>query len=110
MAVASIALAGGIASAAELNTLGKIEVRPTAKGAQVVVVGSRTPTFTVFRLGSPDRLVVDLSGADAKPIKGHHAGQGPVAGVVASQFSDERSSVGRVIVSLSEAGSYDVRA
>ncbi|HZA13899.1 MAG TPA: AMIN domain-containing protein, partial [Myxococcaceae bacterium] len=110
MAVASIALAGGIASAAELNTLGKIEVRPTAKGAQVVVAGSRTPTFTVFRLGSPDRLVVDLSSADASRIKGHHPGQGPVAGIVTSQFSDERSSVGRVIVSLADASSYDVRA
>ncbi|HYX91640.1 MAG TPA: AMIN domain-containing protein, partial [Myxococcaceae bacterium] len=110
MAVASIALAGGIASAAELNTLGKIEVRPTPNGAQVVVAGSRSPTFTVFRLGSPDRLVVDLSGADATRIKGHHPGQAPVVGVVAAQFSDERASVGRVIVSLAEAGTYDVRA
>jgi type IV pilus assembly protein PilQ len=109
MAVATIALAGGRASAAELNALSNIEVRPTANGAQVVVTGSRSPTFTVFRLGTPDRLVVDLSGADATRVKGHHAGQGPVVGVVASQFSDERASVGRVIVSLSGASSYDVR-
>lgn len=107
---ATIALAGGGASAAELNTLSDIQVKSTGTGAQVVVTGTRAPTFTVFRLSAPDRLVVDLSGADASGVKGHHDGQGPVVGVVASQFSDERASVGRVIVSLSEASGYDVRA
>src|SRR5262245_7587459 len=111
LAVATaIAFAGGGASAAELNTLSDIQVKPTGSGAQVVVTGSRAPTFTVFRLSAPDRLVVDLSGADASGVKGHHDGTGPVAGIVASQFSDERASVGRVTVSLSEASAYDVRA
>ena len=91
---ATIALAGGGASAAELNSLSDIQVKSTGTGAQVVVTGTRAPTFTVFRLSAPDRLVVDLSGADASGVKGHHDGQGPVVGVVASQFSDERASVG----------------
>ena len=37
-------------------------------------------------------------------------GQGPVSGIVASQFSDERASVGRVLVALDKASQYDVRA
>ncbi|MBX5482717.1 MAG: type IV pilus secretin PilQ [Myxococcaceae bacterium] len=110
LAIVAIALAGGRASASELNTLRDIRVQEAAGGAQVVVQGSRAPTFTVFRLGSPDRLVVDLSAADATSVKGFHEGLGPVAGVVASQFSDERASVGRVVVSLQDASSYDVRA
>ncbi|MBF5044249.1 type IV pilus secretin PilQ [Aggregicoccus sp. 17bor-14] len=98
------------AEGAELNTLRGLDVVQTGTGAQVVVTGTRAPTFTVFRLSGPDRLVVDLSSADATGIKGHHEGKGPVAGIVASQFTDERASVGRVLVALTAAAQYDVRA
>ncbi|WP_309897044.1 type IV pilus secretin PilQ [Archangium sp.] len=105
-----VAIVGVGAEAAELNSLRDLKVVQTGAGAQVVVTGTRAPTFTVFRLSSPERLVVDLSSADATGIKGHHGGQGPVSGVVASQFSDARASVGRVLVALSQAAQYDVRA
>ncbi|MGA9525099.1 MAG: AMIN domain-containing protein, partial [Myxococcaceae bacterium] len=107
---AIVALVGTGASAAGLNTLGDLKVEPTASGARVVISGDQAPTFTVFRLSAPDRLVVDLSGADASGIKGHHAGAGPVRGVVASQFSDDRASVGRVTLSLDGVQTYDVKA
>ncbi|ATB27982.1 type IV pilus secretin PilQ [Melittangium boletus] len=107
LAVATLSIG---AEAAELNTLKDLKVVQTAAGAQVTVTGTRAPTFTVFRLSGPERLVVDLSSADATSIKGHHNGQGPVAGVVASQFSDERASVGRLLVALHQTAQYDVRA
>ncbi|WNG34530.1 type IV pilus secretin PilQ [Archangium violaceum] len=110
VAAIMVAIVGVGAQAAELNTLRDLKVTQTGSGAQVVVTGTRAPTFTVFRLSGPERLVVDLSSADATGIKGHHNGQGPVAGVVASQFSDERASVGRVLVALHQAAQYDVRA
>jgi type IV pilus assembly protein PilQ len=106
----AVAILGVGAEAAELNSLRDLKVTRTGAGAQVVVTGTRAPTFTVFRLSGPERLVVDLSSADATAIKGHHNGQGPVSGVVASQFSDERASVGRLLVALSQAAQYDVRA
>ena len=98
------------ASAADLNKLDDIKIAPTPGGAEVVVNGSQAPTFTVFRLSDPDRLVVDLSSADASAIKGHRDGVGPVAGVVTSQFADDRSHVGRVLVALGDSATYDVRA
>ncbi len=107
---AVVALVGTGASAAGLNTLGDLKVEPTASGARVVISGDQAPTFTVFRLSAPDRLVVDLSGADASGIKGHHGGAGPVRGVVASQFSDDNASVGRVTLSLEGVQSYDVKS
>ncbi|MFY0570642.1 type IV pilus secretin PilQ [Archangium lansingense] len=110
VAALAVAFVGVGAEAAELNTLRDLKVTQTGSGAQVVVSGTRAPTFTVFRLSGPERLVVDLSSADATGIKGHHNGQGPVSGVVASQFSDERASVGRVLVALHQAAQYDVRA
>ncbi|QSQ23864.1 type IV pilus secretin PilQ [Pyxidicoccus parkwayensis] len=106
----AVILVGARVQGAELNTLRNLDVSRTGSGAQVVVTGTRPPTFTVFRLSGPERLVVDLSSADATGIKGHHDGTGPVAGVVASQFSDERASVGRVLLALDKASQYDVRA
>jgi type IV pilus assembly protein PilQ len=106
----AVILVGARVQGAELNTLRDLDVSRTGSGAQVVVTGTRPPTFTVFRLSGPERLVVDLSSADATGIKGHHEGSGPVAGVVASQFSDERASVGRVLLALDKASQYDVRA
>jgi len=96
--------------AADLNALSDMKVRASPGGAQVVVEGTRPPTFTVFRLNEPDRLVVDVSGADVGSIKGHHEGVGPIAGLVVSQFSDAHATVGRVLVSLDKASQYDVRA
>ncbi|MET0400755.1 MAG: type IV pilus secretin PilQ, partial [Cystobacter sp.] len=110
VAALMVAALGVESQAAELNTLRDLKVVQTAAGAQVVVTGTRAPTFTVFRLSGPERLVVDLSSADATGIKGLHNGQGPVSGVVASQFSDERASVGRLLVALQQAAQYDVRA
>ncbi|MBM4380356.1 MAG: AMIN domain-containing protein, partial [Deltaproteobacteria bacterium] len=98
------------ALAAEFNTLTSIQVSPQRGGTQVVVKGNRPPTFTVFRMADPDRLVVDLSTADAAAIQGHHDGMGPVDGVVVSQFSGSQASVGRVLVALRGAPQYDVRA
>ncbi|WP_147444781.1 AMIN domain-containing protein, partial [Corallococcus sp. CA053C] len=106
----AVVLAGAKVYGADLNTLRDLQVSRTGAGAQVVVTGTRPPTFTVFRLSGPERLVVDLSSADATGIKGHHDGTGPVSGVVAAQFSDARASVGRVLVALDQASQYDVRA
>ncbi|MGE6760693.1 type IV pilus secretin PilQ [Corallococcus interemptor] len=106
----AVVLASAKVYGADLNTLRDLQVSRTGAGAQVVVTGTRPPTFTVFRLSGPERLVVDLSSADATGIKGHHDGTGPVSGVVAAQFSDSRASVGRVLVALDQASQYDVRA
>lgn len=96
--------------AADLNALKGIEVIKTPAGGQVIVTGSKAPIFTVFRLGDPDRLVVDLSSADAAGVTGHKDGVGPIAGVVASQFNNERANVGRVLIALDGATNYNVKA
>ena len=76
VAALAVIVMGSGAQAAELNTLRDLKVVQTPMGAQVVVAGTRAPTFTVFRLSGPERLVVDLSSADATGIKGHHYGTG----------------------------------
>src|SRR5262252_9219123 len=96
--------------AAEPNVLRDIRLEPTGSGARLVVKGSRAPVFTVFRLAGPDRLVIDVAGGDATAIRGARDGQGPIAGINVSQFTDSTSSVGRLLVTLKDAKSYDVKA
>src|SRR5215472_4411932 len=103
-------LAASPSLAAEANVLREVRLEGTSSGARVVVTGSRAPIFTVFRLGGPDRLVIDVSSADVTAIRGTRDGQGPIAGINVSQFTDSTSSVGRVLVTLKDAKSYDVKA
>lgn len=105
--VGSFAMAG---SNDELNVLSKLDVTRLTGGAQITIKGTRAPVFTVFRLNDPDRLVIDVTNASTKGIQGHHEGAGPAAGVVASQFSDRTSEVGRILIGLDGATKYDVRA
>jgi len=103
-------LASGPALAAEQTVLKELRLESTPTGARVVVSASRPPVFTVFRLGGPDRLVIDVASADSTAIRGPRDGQGPIGGINVSQFSDSSSSVGRILVTLRSAKTYDVKA
>lgn len=92
------------------NALTGVSVAPTSNGVEVTVRCSQAPVFNVFRLKDPDRLVVDVSSATVDAIKGHHEGAGPVTGIVASQFSDAKAEVGRLLFGLANARRYDVKA
>ncbi|MBL9037504.1 MAG: AMIN domain-containing protein, partial [Archangium sp.] len=98
------------AAATDMNTLKAVDVSATPSGAQIVLRGSHPPTFSVFRLNDPDRLVIDLANTSTANVKGHHDGAGPAVGIVASQFSNARSEVGRVLIGLEGLERYDVRA
>ncbi|MFT3706787.1 MAG: type IV pilus secretin PilQ [Archangium sp.] len=104
-------IAGFLASSAWAgNSLSDVQVAPTANGVDITVSCDSPPVFNVFRLKDPDRLVVDVSNATVDAIKGHHDGAGPVIGVVASQFADDKATVGRLLLGLSNAKRYDVKA
>ncbi len=107
LALAPAAVRG---ATAELNVVKAVQVSPLGSGARVVISGSRAPTFTVFRLSDPARLIIDLSGADVSAVRGPRDGVGPINGLSISQFSDEHATLGRVIVSLADPAHYDVRA
>ncbi len=103
-------LLASTAFAASGNALTGVSVAPSTNGVEITVRCSQPPVFNVFRLKEPDRLVVDVSGASIDAIKGHHEGSGPVTGIVASQFSDAKAEVGRLLLGLSNARRYDVKA
>ncbi len=92
------------------NAVSGVELTGDGQAAQVTIVGSKAPTFTVFRLSDPARVVVDLAGADVSAVRGSREGKGLVTGVAISQFADGQAAVGRVVVAIAEDARYDVRA
>jgi type IV pilus assembly protein PilQ len=102
-------VAAGTARAAETNAVRAIEVAERDGAVELAIQGSRAPSYTVFKLQDPPRLVVDLSQADvsqvASPVE---VGKGGVLAVSTAQYKDERSAIGRVIVALDGARRYEV--
>jgi type IV pilus assembly protein PilQ len=109
MRPAALALGGALvvvapACAAEPNASRAVVVAERDGAIELAIQGTRAPSYTVFRLQDPPRLVVDLAGADvskvASPVQ---VGKGGVLAVTTAQYKDERSAVGRVIVALADA-------
>jgi type IV pilus assembly protein PilQ len=105
-------LAGALAvptAAAEPNAIRAVDVADRDGALELTIQGSRAPSYSVFKLQDPPRLVVDLAGADvsgvASPVT---VAKGGVLSVSTAQYQDERSAVGRVIVALDGPRRYEV--
>ena len=84
-------------------------------GGRIVVHGTASPAFTVFKLAEPARVVIDLAGADVtglmgKPIPVPPGAAPAIAGVTAAQFDEGATHVGRIVVALGSDARYDVAA
>jgi type IV pilus assembly protein PilQ len=103
------ALAAASARAAEPNVIRAIDVAEKDGGLELAIQGTRAPSYTVFKLQDPPRLVVDLAGADVSKVASPlEVGKAGVIAVSTAQYKDERSAVGRVIVALDGTRRYEV--
>jgi type IV pilus assembly protein PilQ len=97
------------ASAADPNVIRAIDVSERDGGVELAIQGTRAPSYTVFKLQDPPRLVVDLAGADVSQVTSPvEVGKAGVVAVSTAQYKDERSAVGRVIVALEGPRRYEV--
>jgi type IV pilus assembly protein PilQ len=114
--VAGIALAGllawpesGGAAPPGPNVIRAVDVADRDGSVEVEIRATRAPSYTVFKLQDPPRLVVDVSGGDvsgvASPIR---VDRGGVASVSTAQYQDEKTSVGRIVIALDSAARYEV--
>ncbi|HUB06040.1 MAG TPA: type IV pilus secretin PilQ, partial [Myxococcales bacterium] len=102
--------AAASAASGAFDVVKGIEARRTPTGGVVVLHGTRAPVFSVFRLSSPDRVVVDLAGADVTATTAPKVSGVPgLTGVSAVQFQRGDSKVGRVILDTGAGVHYDVR-
>lgn len=100
------------ATAAPGNIITGIEVQEGPM-TRVVIHGSTEPTFTVFRLGQPPRVVVDLAGANLAGVKTpaeSRSAEAAVSLITTTQFKDPVHPIGRVVVGLSRDIPFDVKA
>ena len=107
----AVLCAAGLARA-EVNTVNKVTTRQ--EGAKTIVilhVGS-TPSFIVYRLERPSRLVVDVAGGRFRD-----AGDGPVdvdtwavGQIATAEYKDQMTRTARVMIGLKRPATYDVRA
>jgi type IV pilus assembly protein PilQ len=99
----------GAARAAERNVIRAIDVGERDGALELTVQGSRAPSYSVFRLQDPQRLVVDFADADVSAITSPMpVGKAGVVSVSTAQYRDDRSAVGRVIVQLEGERRYEV--
>jgi type IV pilus assembly protein PilQ len=93
------------------NAVQRIAVADVPGGVELEIRATRPPSYTVFKLQDPPRLVLDLAGADvsgvASPVE---VGKAGVKEVTTAQYSDDKSLVGRVVIALDGAPRYEVSA
>src|SRR5512145_1201278 len=96
--LAAIVLWGAVAAsprASEPNVIRAIDVAEKGGAVELAIEGTRAPSYTVFKLQDPPRLVVDLAGADVSEVPSPvQVGKAGVIAVSTAQYKDERSTVG----------------
>jgi type IV pilus assembly protein PilQ len=88
------------------------EVRIHQEGGQTIitVVGSAKPTFTAFKLSSPQRLVIDLANSRIKGVPSVQTAGTPLVDAVAvSEFSSGGVPISRVMVGFKIEAAYRVK-
>src|SRR5258708_2499325 len=95
-----------------INKISAVEVASAGQGgSRVYIRGSARPTFTVFKLAEPARVVVDIAGADVTSAKAPlEVNKDGVLGVTTAQFDEGARRVARVVVALDGDVRYEVSA
>ncbi|HEY4057533.1 MAG TPA: AMIN domain-containing protein, partial [Kofleriaceae bacterium] len=109
------ALAPAAAYAEGKNEIRAVAFSEDAGMTKVVVRGAQTPTFTVYKLEKPSRVVIDVPQARlAEAMRGHEGGSvfTPstwAVSTIAAQELDDGGKLVRVIVTMARPGRYDVK-
>ena len=99
------------AARSTFNTVSKIAFQETDGITTVVIQGSVTPTFTVYKLERPRRLIVDLANTKVKGYEDPVEAETWAVGLITvSRFVDSRSMIARVVIGFRRPASYRVKA
>lgn len=95
---------------AAINAISGMQVAEEDSGTVVRIKGSAVPTFSVYKLTSPLRLLIDVSNSQLSgEPQTERVNNGVISQVALLEFSDSMQSITRVIVGFDEAAHYDVR-
>ncbi|MDB4962068.1 MAG: type pilus secretin PilQ [Myxococcales bacterium] len=115
LAVVVVALNAQPARADGKNEIRAVTFEEEGGMTRVHVRGAQTPTFTVYKLERPSRVVIDVPQARlAEALRGHEGASVYTpstwaVSTIAAQQIDDGGQVVRVIVTLARPGRYDVK-
>ena len=90
-----------MASASSRNVIDSVDVVGDDQDRIIRIHTGTRPTFTVFKLTNPMRVVIDVSGGDVEGIDGPlDIDDGIIEQIATRQFSSNGFYVGRIIVIL----------
>ncbi len=99
------------ADASGTVVISSIETQDAPGAREIVIHTSQKPTFSVFRLSEPFRVLVDINDARIEtPIDLMKVRDGVIRYISTNQFADESSAILRVEIALEAASKYEVRA
>src|SRR5215471_13221231 len=118
--IAAITVAAAVVSPSVVRADSKNEIRAVTfeddgGTTRVHVQGAQTPTFTVYKLEKPSRVVIDVPQAQlGDALRGHESAAQLAANTwavstIAAQQLDDGGLVVRVIITLARPGRYDVK-
>ncbi len=101
----AVLVASGIARADDVkvgNRIDAVDVVPTDDGAEITIRGDQRPEYSLFKLSSPTRVVIDMPGADVAStrVPSTMPSDGLVSGVTTTQFRGRTGPVARVVLVL----------
>lgn len=104
-AALTVLVASGLAHAEETavgNRIDVVDVIPTDDGVEITIRGDQRPEYSLFKLASPTRVVIDMPGADIASTKVPSGlpAESLVASVTTTQFRGKSGPVARVVLVL----------
>lgn len=99
------------AHATAANRILDVEVRAENDQRIIRIATASAPTFTVFRLSNPMRVVIDISGGDVSPLDSPLVFEdGMVSSIATRQFDANGFLIGRLTLGFEAQVAYDVKA
>lgn len=100
-----------LASQPTFNKVSRISHQESGGVTTVTIQGDRTPTFTVYKLERPRRLVVDLANTTVVGYEDPVEVETYAVGLLTvSRFVDSRAVIARVVIGFRRQATYQVKA
>jgi type IV pilus assembly protein PilQ len=92
-----------------INKISDINVESRAGDTRVTIKGSEVPTYTVFKLSRPTRVVVDFADCELDALARKIKPTEGVAGLILTrQYGRSQGQVGRITMLMRRSVDYDV--
>src|SRR5262249_54481404 len=112
LAVACLTAAPALAAPAGVNAIQRLDTREEGATTVVTIRGTSTPTFTVYKLERPERVVIDVANARlGVDLDGPTAvNTWAVTQLAAQMLGGQEAQVVRVLVGFARPSTYRVKA